>query len=84
MVRGRSKAVSKAGKGKGKVSYDSSNDDEIISAATSEKNAECGTVVIVNMHGYVPSDNLCNGYFWDRSVKIIRNLYVFLHCIYLY
>ena len=37
MVRGRSKAVSKAGKGKGKVSHDSSNDDEIISAATSEK-----------------------------------------------
>ena len=66
MVRGRSKSGSKAGKSKGKArprdpnpvesSNDTSNDDEIISAATSENSAECGTVVIVNMPGDVPSD----------------------------
>ena len=37
-------------------SNDSSNDDELISAATSENNAESGTVVTVNMPGDVFSD----------------------------
>ena len=64
MVRGRSKSGSKAGKGKGKArpkdpspvesSHGSSNDDQIIPAATSENSAECGTFVTVNMPGDVP------------------------------
>ena len=55
MIRGKSKSGSKAGKGKGKTrarkpnrvesNHDSSNDDTIISAATSENSAEYGTVV---------------------------------------